>query len=323
MKKEEPPMLHLSIRAACLLAISTLTACHTSQSFPLAEPSTVFSSVWNSGQDRNEAAIHVQSIDENTVVLRQSLRATFEAPFIYLIFGNDKALLIDTGVEGIDLRGEVDRQIETWLQVNGRDSIPLIVMHTHGHGDHIGGDSSFEGRADTQIVGHTPEQVAAFFGLGDWPIGPAVYDLGGRPVSILPTPGHHASHVMVFDPATRILFSGDTVYPGRLYFRCDKLSEFRETIDRVSNFAAANNVQWLMGGHIEMTTLPGKTFRAQDRSRAGEHLLELPVSILREIQAALISIADRPIISEFDDFILFPHPADPRGKQPPNWCLAD
>lgn len=309
--------------AISMLTVCTFTACQSPQSFPPAPPSALFDSPWNSGLDRAEPEFHVQNIDANTVVMRQSLRTTFEAPFLYLIFGNDRALLIDTGVEGVDLRGEVDRQIETWLQANGRQSITLTVMHSHGHGDHIGGDSSFEGRADTKIVGHAPEEIAAFFGLDEWPTGTVEYDLGQRVLEILPTTGHHPSHVMVFDPATRILFSGDTVYPGKLYFQCGKLSELQATIDRVAEFAADNDVQWLLGGHVEMTTLRGQTFNPQDKARSGEHLLELPASILGEIQIALSSIAERPVITGFDEFVLFPHPADPRGKQPPNWCLAE
>ena len=311
------------VRTASVLVISALTACQASKPHAPTPPSSLFANAWNSGINKQEPEFHVQNIDANTIVLRQSLRTTFEAPFLYLIFGEDRALLIDTGVDGVDLRGEIDRQIETWLQSNGRSSVALTVMHSHGHGDHIGGDSGFVGRPNTDIIGHTPEEIAAFFGLDNWPARYAQYDLGARVVSIMPTPGHHPSHVMVFDPATRILFSGDTVYPGKLYFQCGKLEELRQTIDTVSKFADTNNVQWLLGGHIEMTTSPGETFNPQDRSRRGEHLLELPVSILGDIQAALESIAERPIITEFNEFVLFPHPADPRGKQPPNWCLAE
>ncbi|MEO9969974.1 MAG: MBL fold metallo-hydrolase [Hyphomonadaceae bacterium] len=321
--KDYPPMSLSLMRAALVLAISALTACQASEPLAPTPPSSLFAATWNSGLDSQEPEFHVQAIDENTIALRQSLRTTFEAPFLYLIFGNDKALLIDTGVKGVDLRGEVDRQIETWLQANGRSNIALTVMHSHGHGDHVGGDSGFESRPDTEIAGHTPEEVSAFFELTDWPSEHAQFDLGERLVSILPTPGHHPSHVMVFDPVTRILFSGDTVYPGKLYFQCGKIAELRKSIAAVSDFAAENDVQWLLGGHVEMTTSVGQTFQSQDRSRRGEHLLELPVSILRDIQAALTSISDRPVITEFDEFVLFPHPADPRGKQPPNWCLAE
>lgn len=309
-------------RGACLLALSALVACQNAEPALPAEPSTLFASPWNSGQDKAEPDFHVQAIDEDTFVLRQSLRDTFEAPFLYLMFGDERALLIDTGVEGGDLRTEVDRLTAAWLQARGREDIALTVMHSHGHGDHIGGDSGFEGRAKTEIVGHTPEDVASFFGFNDAADEAVPYDLGGRRLQVLATPGHHPSHVMVFDPATHILFTGDTVYPGRLYFQCGKLAEFRETIDRVSEFSEANEVSWLLGGHIEMTTTPGKTFSPQDRARDGEHLLEMPASTLRDVQAALAGMAERPVVSEFDNFILFPHPADPRGKRPPNWCLA-
>lgn len=304
-----------------LLAILIMSACQSADPVASTQPSTLFSSPWNSGIDKSEPKFHVQKIDSNTVVFRQSLRATSEAPFLYLIFGDNRALLIDTGVEGGDIRSEVDRQIDSWQLANGRQNIALTVMHSHGHGDHIGGDSGFEGRPDTKIVGHEPEAVAEFFDIDDWPTGSAIYDLGGRALEVLPTPGHHPAHVMVFDPATRILFTGDTIYPGRLYFKCGKLDEISTSINKVANFARANDVEWFLGGHIEMMTTPGSTFPQNKKPRKGEHLLELPVSIIDEIQAGLTDLSHKLVITEYDEFVLLPHPADPRGKKPPNWCL--
>ena len=263
------------------------TACQSTDPEVYASPSTLFSAPWNSGIDKSEPAFHIQNIDANTVVFRQSLRTTFEAPFIYLLFGEDRALLIDTGVEGGGLRAEVDTQIEQWLLTNKRKKIELTVMHSHGHGDHIGGDSSFEGRINTEIVGHTPEAVSEFFGIADWPSGSVTYDLGGRLVDILSTPGHHPAHVMVFDKATQILFTGDTIYPGRIFFKCGKLDALSKTIDKVATFAKTNNVQWLLGGHIEMMATPGQAYPQDKKSRRGEHLLELPVSIIKSFQSGL------------------------------------
>jgi hydroxyacylglutathione hydrolase len=299
-----------------VLGLVALSACEPRAADVPALPSTLFGAPWNSGNDPKEPALHVQNVDKDTVVLRQSITTTFEAPFLYLLFGDKKALLIDTGVAGIDLRGEVDR-----LLVARKTPLSLVVMHSHGHSDHVGGDGVFAGRPDTVVVGHKPDDVARFFGIEGWPAQPAAFDLGGRIVDILPTPGHHDSHVMVFDRATRILFSGDTIYPGNLYFQCAKLGEFRASIDRVATFAAKHDVRWLLGAHIEMTTSPGKTFPMQDTSaRRGEHLLELPRSVIGEIQAGLAKMGDKPRVEAYRDFVLFPHPADPRGKQPPNWC---
>lgn len=295
---------------AVALAVVGLPACAAP-----APASTLFPQVWNAGVSPDEPAYQVQPLGKDTFVIRQSIRWTFEAPFLYLIVGREKALLIDTGVTGSPLREVVDRLLA------GR-SVSLVVMHSHGHGDHVGGDAALAARPGTVVVGHKPEEVAAFFGLKAWPEGSAAFDLGGRTIDVVPTPGHHPSHVMVFDRATRNLFSGDAVYPGKLYFQCGKASEYAASIRRAANFAAANRVRWVLGGHIEMKAAPGAAFEAEDRARRDEHLLELPPSVLGQIQAALAKMGDRVRVEAHDDFILFPHPADPRGKSPPDWCLA-
>jgi glyoxylase-like metal-dependent hydrolase (beta-lactamase superfamily II) len=288
---------------------------------PIAQASRLFAQPWNSGQSRSEPPFQTQQIDADTYALRQSLQTTFEAPFLYLLFGDEKALLIDTGVAGAPLGAEVDRLIADWSAANLHKRVSLVVMHSHGHADHVGGDGEFSGRADTVVVGHSEAEVAAFFGIGAWPAEQAAFDLGGRVVDIVPTPGHHPSHVMVFDRRTGILFSGDTVYPGRLYFQCARIAEFRASIDRVAAFAATRQVRWLLGAHIEMRTAPGRSFEANDRIRRNEHLLELPPAVLEEIRLALTHAGTRPRVRVYDDFILFPHPPNPRGEQPPDWCL--
>ena len=306
-----------------LMAFAIVSACEINESGQARVASTLFAQPWNSGVNADEPAFQVQQIGPDTLAIRQSLRTTFEAPFMYLLFGDEKVLLIDTGVEGVDLRTEIDRQIDDWLVRSGRDHVSLIVMHSHGHGDHIGGDSGFEGRPDTVIVGHTPEDVAAFFGLKNWPTQSASFDLGNRAVDILPTPGHHPSHVMVFDEATGILFSGDAIYPGRLYFQCGKAAEVKASMDRVAAFAEDHDVHWILGGHIEMTATAGKSFNAQRPSRRNEHLLELPVSVIADIETGLSDMGDQPRVKPFDAFVLFPHPVDPAGKSPPDWCLGE
>lgn len=257
------------------------------------------------------------------MVIRQSLQTSFEAPFIYLLFGEDKALLIDTGAGGVDLRSMVDRQIDDWLVANGRDSISLVVMHSHAHGDHVAGDEQFADRAATVIVGHGVEDVAAFFDIDRWPNETRAFDLGRRTVDIIPTPGHHDTHVMVFDRSTRLLFSGDVLYPGRLYFQCGKAREFTNSIDRIAEFANARDVSWILGAHIELAREPGKSYNSNELVRANERLLEMTPATINSVQSALSQMGDRIRVEPYDNFILFPHPADPRGKQPPDWCLEE
>jgi hydroxyacylglutathione hydrolase len=296
------------------LSIGGLSACALAEE-PNASP-MLFARPWNSGLSEEEPRVQAQAIDERTFAIRQSVHATFEAPFVYLLIGDERALLIDTGDRGGGLREEVDRL----LSVSGANDIELVVMHSHGHTDHVGGDAEFAGRANTRIVGHSPGEVAAFFGIGEWPNGMARFDLGGRVVDVLPTPGHQAAHVVVFDRATRILFTGDAVYPGLLRFQCRNAAQYLSSIERIAGFASANGARWLLGGHIEMRAGPGQFYRSPDEARRDEHRLEMEPSVLREIAEAVRRMGDRPRVESHDDFVLFPHPADPQGLQPPNWC---
>ncbi len=308
---------------ACSLAATALSACGGPFGAVSAPSSTLFAAPWNSGVDAAEPPFQTQEIDPNTFVIRQSIRTSLEAPFVYLLFGDDRVLLIDTGDKGADLRTEVDRLIQNRRAIDGRKSLPLVVMHSHSHGDHTAGDARFVERPDTTVVGHSVEDVAAFFGMENWPDQEAVFDLGGRVVEILPTPGHHDTHVMVFDRRTRILFSGDAVYPGILRFQCAKAPEYLASIERAMEFARIHDVRWLLGGHVEMQASSGRYFASGERVRRNEHLLEVSPSILADIQAALAPMVAKPVVQPHEEFLLFPHPADPRGLQPPNWCQPD
>jgi glyoxylase-like metal-dependent hydrolase (beta-lactamase superfamily II) len=82
--------------------------------------------------------------------MRQSKDADFEAPFTFLLFGEDRALLLDTGAVDDDaLRETVDRLMADWLAARPRSGYQLVVAHTHAHADHVAGDRSFVGRPDT------------------------------------------------------------------------------------------------------------------------------------------------------------------------------
>ena len=79
---------------------------------------------WNHGVRRwsraSEPPVQVHAHDEHTVILRQSKGTDFEAPFLYLLFGQDRALLLDTGAvadpAAFPLRETVDGLIEDWLR---------------------------------------------------------------------------------------------------------------------------------------------------------------------------------------------------------------
>ena len=155
------------------------------------------------------APIHTWAYDKTTTFLRQSIQTHFEAPFLVLLRGTDRSLLIDTGTGDADVRTAVDLVL--------RDA-DLVVAHSHTHSDHVGGDSQFAGRARTQVIAHSVDAVRSALGIPSLDEHGTI-DLGGRIIEVIAIPGHEAAHVAFYDRTTQILFSGTTLYPGRLYVR--------------------------------------------------------------------------------------------------------
>lgn len=299
---------------AGLAAISALlvAACPAS-AMPATPLPRLFAERWIDGTNGAEPVAQVQALDADTFVIRQSIKTNFEAPFLYLLFGRDKALLIDTGAEGGVIRPVVDRVISEWLAAHGRKSIPLVVAHSHAHGDHIAGDSAFRDRPETVVVGLKPADVAAFFGLQPWPGDISIFDLGGRALSIIPTPGHQAAAMMVYDPRLKILLSGDTLYPGRLYIPVNFLADNRASIDRLAAFVRTHPVRAVLGAHIEMTRTPGRDYAHEVLEHPDEHPLELPPAEIAQLRAGLKAELDTPDQPQVHDrFIIVPVP--PRAE---------
>lgn len=271
---------------------------------------------WNhgtpSGAAGSEPTIQTHRYDEHTVILRQSKIVNYEAPFLFLLFGNDRALLLDTGAtedpDGFPLRAAVDELIAQWLQRHPRDEYQLVVAHTHGHGDHVAGDAQFEGRPDTVTVARDPEAVQAFFGL-DLAADPdriAGFDLGGRVLEIFASPGHHPSAATFYDPWTAILFSGDTVIPGRLY--AFDFPAFVASLDRMVAFADTRPVSHVFGCHVEMMKRPGGEYPIGADYQPEECAPQMTVAQLIQVQEAARSVVGRQGVHRFDDFVIYNEP---------------
>ncbi|WP_426163719.1 MBL fold metallo-hydrolase [Sandarakinorhabdus sp. DWP1-3-1] len=258
-----------------------------------------------------EPRVQVQRIDADTFVIRQSIATNFEGPFLYLLFGRDRALLLDSGAGGLTIRPTIDALIAGWAAAHHRAGIPLVVAHSHGHGDHHQGDAEFAGRPDTQVVGLSPAAVAKFFGIVAWPDTIAPYDLGGRTLDIIPTPGHQDAHIMVHDRRTRLLLSGDMLYPGRLYVPENHFAEFRASADRLVDFAHTHPIHRLLGAHIEMTATPAQDYAREAPNHPGEHRLEMLPSAIFDLQKAVAAMGDTPVRRLLPDFIITPVPPRP------------
>ena len=234
--------------------------------------------------------IQVHACDEHTYILRQNKAVHYEAPFMFLLFGAAKAVLLDTGATAnpgfFPLRRTVDEIIDGWLAEHPHPGdYGLLVLHTHGHGDHTAADGQFTGRPSTVLVGAARDAVWPYFGFDTEPESVAELDLGGRVLDCLGTPGHHNAAVTFYDRYTGILFTGDTVYPGRLYVF--DWPAFARSIDRLAGWCAQRPVSHLLGCHIEMTRTPGQDYPVGWTYQPDEPPLQLTPDHLAQIQSTL------------------------------------
>src|SRR5215475_8434841 len=136
-----------------------------------------------SARRNTDPPIQVHSFDERTFILRQNKSVNWEAPFLYLFLGEEGALLVDTGATAdarrFPLRQTVDEVIDRWLRAHPRTIYPLVVAHSHTHGDHVAADGQFADRQETIVVGHDAAAVRKFFGFRVWPSEVVAFDLGG------------------------------------------------------------------------------------------------------------------------------------------------
>jgi len=243
---------------------------------------------WNEGAPDCAATpqppLQVHTYEPQTFILRQSPCANFEANFMYLLVGSDKALLIDTGAVADPKQMPLATTVLALLPGEARSKIPLLIVHTHAHGDHRAGDPQFASLPSVRIVPVELEDVRAFFGFAEWPKGIAHLDLGSRTVDVIPAPGHHPTHVAFYDNKTGLLFSGDFLMPGRLLI--DDAAAYRESAARVVDFVKTRPVTHILGGHIELDAV-GEAYTMGSQHHPNERPLELAKADLVTLPAAL------------------------------------
>ena len=186
----------------------------------------------------------------------------------YLILGSQKAILLDTGMGISDVRKLVGELTK----------LPIIVLNSHTHDDHVGGNWQFETiySMDTDFsrqnakgsVEDAQAEIAAGEICGELPKGfdPGTYrtkswhiskyihdgeiiELGGRSIEILSTPGHTPDAITLFERANGLLFTGDTYYPAPiwLYRPETDLDAYAKSIARLA--ALAPEVKVVIGAH--------------------------------------------------------------------------
>lgn len=228
----------------------------------------------------------VEQIDGDTFAISEYRH--WEETHCYLLLGAERALLIDTGLGVADI-GAV---------VRGVTCLPVTAVTTHVHWDHIGGHSCFDHIAvhelerdwldgrfplPPQVVrqsltakpcvfpdGFDPDSYQVCQGApGEVFRDGARFELGGRMVTALHTPGHSPGHCCFYEPGRGYLYAGDLIYEG-----C--LDAFYPTTDPELFF---RSVQRISGLDVK-------------RVLPGHHRLDISPALIGEIKAAFRCLAE-------------------------------
>jgi glyoxylase-like metal-dependent hydrolase (beta-lactamase superfamily II) len=191
-----------------------------------------------------------------------------EETISYLVLGTNRALLFDTGMGISDIK-----KLTTELT-----RLPLVVLNSHTHDDHVGGNWEFEtiygmdtdftrnnakgSREDAQaeiapgeICGKLP---AGFdrnaYATKPWTISTYLHDgeridLGGRALEVIATPGHTPDAISLLDRKNGLLFTGDTYYPAPIWlFRPETdLNAYENSVRKLVGLVP--QVKLVLGAH--------------------------------------------------------------------------
>lgn len=250
----------------------------------------------------------VHEYNPDLYILRQSGCTDYEKPFVYLLFGKVSALLYDTGSRNGNLAPTLQRVVKNWLLRNKRESIPLNIVHSHSHSDHVAGDTDIQAMKDPAIsVNFIPAEVEAtkhFYKIAHWPDDIGHVDLGDRLIDAIAIPGHDKASVALYDHQTAILFTGDSLYPGRLYIH--ELEEFQKSTERMIHFTEGKVVAHILGCHIEETRTPYLDYAIGTIYQPDEHELSLSRGALLELEDGLLALHGTPARVALRDFSIWP-----------------
>ena len=189
----------------------------------------------------------IQTLDDRTWLIEEEAECNV---YMYLLAGQERAILLDTGYGTIPL-GEITASLT---------SLPVTVLCTHGHFDHIGGNGWFshvmmhgadrelyhQHRLEVRRIAphatapEAPEEL-------DWFEGTMTLDLGGRTLEVFPTPGHTKGCVTVLDVERRWLFTGDTCCKAAVLLNFDHsadLATYRESVAAILERQPRYDTTW-------------------------------------------------------------------------------
>lgn len=229
----------------------------------------------------------VEQIDCHTFAISEYQH--WEETHSYLLCGEKMAVLIDTGLGISNIREVVESLTE----------LPVMVMTTHVHWDHIGGHKYFNFIAvheeekewlsvkfpvPLSVVKHSlmckPCDFPLDFKIDQYQIFQGIpqmllhdgdrIDLGKRSLVVVHTPGHSPGHCCFYEPDKKYIYSGDLIYSGCLdaFYPSTDPQQFWESIQKISSLGI-------------------------DRILPGHHQLSIPLALIGRIELAFRELSDR------------------------------
>ena len=212
----------------------------------------------------------IDKIDADTYIISEYRH--WEETHCYLLNGNNRSLLIDTGLGISNIYDEV-------LKLTDK---PVTAAATHIHWDHIGGHKYFpdfyaHSEELAWLNGKFPLSIETIrdmvvdrcdlpndFDLSTYTLFQGmptkvladhdVIDLGGRIVEVLHTPGHSPGHLCFWESDRGYLFTGDLVYKDTLfaYYPSTDPATYLDSLEKI----AALSVKKVFPGHHSLDIQP-------------------------------------------------------------------
>ena len=208
----------------------------------------------------------------------------FQEVISYLILGSQRALLFDTGM-GMRRISEVVRELTP---------LPVTVLNSHTHYDHIGGNAEFDrilavnadftrghaaGVAHEVVRGEVIAEAfcrgipagldTATYSIPPFTISDTIGDgsrieLGGRTIKVLRVPGHTPDAVAIVDSAAGYLWTGDTFYeaPIWLWFPETDWAAYEQSVDRIASLVPG--LTRVFGAHNTPVAEPAQLLRLRE-----------------------------------------------------------
>ncbi|MDR1638894.1 MAG: MBL fold metallo-hydrolase [Clostridiales bacterium] len=194
----------------------------------------------------------VSKIGENTWKISEWGR--FFRVSMYLLIGSERAVMIDTGYGNSDLK----------KIVSNLTNKPVAVLNTHGHLDHVNGNHFFNeswlAKEDYEVWKlHSDDEFLKSLKLKHgFPkatpqfIDFTSYELGGRTLEIIPSPGHTKGSISILDTFSKTIFVGDNITPLNTWLGTDdstSVTVYRETLETLKRIFLESGATGFHAGH--------------------------------------------------------------------------